>query len=218
MTPEPHSRTVKPLRVLIVDDHPLMRAGLEKALAGEPLVQLVNAVGDGESALSEAERSAPDVVLMDVNLPGVDGVQATRRMREKNPNIVVLALTMHDEPHLVQAMLDAGAQGYLLKTEVGPAELVSALEQVSRGERVASPGAQRALRQREAAAVLSRREREVLALVADGLTNKEIGERLGVAARTVETYRLRLKQKLGLQGTAALTRWALDHGVLMRKR
>lgn len=206
------------VRVLIVDDHPLVRAGVHSALAGAPGIAVVGDAADGPAALAAVSALSPDVVLMDVNLPGLDGASVTRQLRELHPTVVVIALSAHGEAYRVRQLLDAGAASYLLKTDVGPAELSEVIRQVLGGRASLPPSVREALAHETKLALLSNREREVLTLLATGLANKEIAAELGIAVRTVETFRLRIHQKLKLHGTAALTRWAIEHGLARADR
>jgi two-component system, NarL family, nitrate/nitrite response regulator NarL len=199
-----------PVRLMIVDDHPLVRDGLRARLAAVPGLQMVAEADDAESALRAARECAPDLVLMDVSLKagGASGIELTRRLREAQPSLRVLVLSMHDNAAFVHEALRAGAAGYLLKDH--PAEeIVEAIAAVMAGREHLSPGLSSASPAR-AGDGLTPREREVLSLIAEGLSSREIGERLGMGVRTVETHRTALRRKLDLASPAALVRYAVE--------
>lgn len=203
-----------PLKVLLVDDHPLVREGVRACLAPVAHLDVVGEAADGVEALRLTRLLEPDVVLMDVNMPGMNGLEATVRLRHEAPGVRVLALTIHDRAEYVLQLMHAGAAGYVTK-EAPPAELIRAIEVVGRGGSYFSSQAARALRP-DAKAVntpkLTSREREVLALVAEGLSNKDIAARLRVEVRTIESHRSRLMDKLDIHSVAGLTRYALAQG------
>lgn len=193
------------VRLMLVDDHPLVRDGLRSRLEAVPGFVVVAEAGDAATALSEAYRAAPDLVLMDIGMKGVDGIAATRRLLAELPALRVLMLSMHDHAEYVRAAMDVGARGYLLKDQ--PAEeVVAAIRAVVAGGRHFPPAAGTP----PADAGLTPREREVLALIAEGLSSREIGERLEMGVRTVETHRTSLRRKLGLGSLAALVRYAIE--------
>jgi DNA-binding NarL/FixJ family response regulator len=199
-----------PVRLMIVDDHPLVRDGLRARLSTVPGLQVVAEADDAESALRAARESAPDLVLMDVSLKagGAGGIELTHRLREAQPALRVLVLSMHDNAAFVHEALRAGAAGYLLKDH--PAEeIVQAIAAVMTGRVHLSPGLSPAPPAR-AGNGLTPREREVLSLIAEGLSSREIGERLGMGVRTVETHRTALRRKLDLASPAALVRYAVE--------
>jgi two-component system, NarL family, nitrate/nitrite response regulator NarL len=199
-----------PVRLMIVDDHPLVRDGLRARLSAVPGLQVVAEADDAESALRAARESAPDLVLMDVSMKagGASGIEATRRLREAHPGVRVLVLSMHDNAAFVHEALRAGAAGYLLKDH--PAEeIVEAIGAVMAGRVHLSPGLSSAPRAKSGDG-LTPREREVLGLIAEGLSSREIGERLGMGVRTVETHRTALRRKLDLASPAALVRYAVE--------
>jgi two-component system, NarL family, response regulator NreC len=213
------------IRVLIVDDHAVLRAGLRMLIGGQPDMEVVGEAADGEDAVQRVPELKPDVVLMDITMPGIGGIRAIEQIRRVHPETRVLVLTMHDVPAYLRSVLAAGASGYVVK-RAADSELISAIRGVHRGRTVLDPAlatrvVQGGLRRRSAAAqaagpasVLSQREREVLELVAQGFTNQQIADRLGLSVKTVETYRSRLVEKLGLRSRADLVRYALDSGLL----
>jgi len=213
------------IRVLIVDDHAVLRAGLRMLMGGQPDMEVVGEAADGEEAVRQIPDTRPDVVLMDITMPGIGGIKAIEKIRRARPETRILVLTMHDVPAYLRSVLAAGASGYVVK-RAADTELLSAIRGVHRGRTVLDPALatrviQGGLRRRSpagqaagAASVLSQREREVLELVAQGFTNQQIADRLGLSVKTVETYRSRLVEKLGLRSRAELVRYALDSGLL----
>jgi DNA-binding NarL/FixJ family response regulator len=203
------------MTIFTVDDHPLFRTGVGHVLAQEPDCRVVGEAGRAGEALARLDADRPDVVLMDVALPEMDGVAATREIRRRAPATRVLMLTMHDQLQDVIDALAAGASGYALKCE-GPEALVDALRTVWRGERYLAPGiaarmAASEARRRPASdvlAVLSEREREVFGLAARCLTTREIAGELGISRKTVDTHLYRIHRKLGLRTATELVRLA----------
>jgi DNA-binding NarL/FixJ family response regulator len=198
-------------RVLLVDDHLLVRSGLEALLAATDDLQVVGAAGNGVEALQAARAEAPDVVLMDLSMPVMDGVTATRRILQEVPNAQVLVLTSFSDRERVVDALDAGAVGYVLK-DSAPADLLDAVRAVARGESPLDPRVARtvlATRQaRSAAGELTDREREVLALVARGLANKQIARSLGISERTVKAHLTSVFQRIGVGDRTSAALWA----------
>ncbi len=209
------------VKVLVVDDHPVVRKGLRTCLTVQEQVLVVGEAGDGHEGVRKAKELLPDVVLMDIDMPGLNGLSATELLRKENPSIKVLILSMHRHPEYVVRILQSGARGYVLK-EAAPEELVRAIQAVQAGETFFSPEIARlALNQfvhgkGEAPhpAQLSNREREVLVTIAEGLSNKEIASRLGVGVRTVETHRERIMRKLNIHSVAGLTKFAIANGLV----
>ncbi|MFZ5815998.1 MAG: response regulator [Bacillota bacterium] len=214
-------------RLLLADDHVLLRSGLRMLLETQGDFEVVGEASDGETAVAMAKERNPDLILMDISMPGMDGMEATRRVKAACPSLKVLVLTMHDDPGYLREVLGAGASGYILK-KAADAELVSAIRSVMRGEVFVYPTMTRALVDhylntasspppesgRSPTEQLSPREQEVLRLVASGYTSREIGDRLGLSAKTVEGYRARLAEKLGAHSRADLIRFALQAGLL----
>jgi DNA-binding NarL/FixJ family response regulator len=212
---------MKKLRLLLVDDHAVVREGLRALLSDDARFEIVGEASDGVAALSAAERLHPDVVVLDVSIPGLNGAQVARRLKSSHPDMRTLALTVHEEGGYLRSLMDAGASGYVLKRSA-PAELLRAIEVIGEGgtyldssiagQLVGRLGQKRAVD--EPSAALSEREREVVQLVAHGYSNKEIAEKLDVSVKTIETYRYRATDKLGLHGRADLVRYAIDQGWL----
>lgn len=215
------SEKAPPIRVLVVDDHALFREGLRRILAEVPDVEVVGAAAGGEEAVDQALRQRPDVVLMDVKMPGMDGVAATRAIREALPHTQVVMLTVSDRDEDLFGAIKAGARGYLLKN-VREDELLEAIRRVSRGEAMLSP--QLALRlldemaqprrAPEEEAALTEREVEILRLASQGLTNREIAERLHLSVHTVKTHIRHVLDKLHARNRAEATLKALHRGHL----
>lgn len=217
---KPPSKTPR-IRLLLVDDHPVVREGLRSCLALHSQIQIVGEAASGEDALLQAKQLKPDLILMDINLPGISGLDAAVRLRQLVPATKVLFLSVHDRREYVQQVMRSGARGYVLK-DAPPAELLQAIEAVQRGDAFFSPRVAAAMietaeppaaKPRAGAALLSAREREVLALLVTGLSNKEISEELGVAFATIKTLRARTMKKLDLHSIAELTQFALAHGI-----
>ena len=198
------------MRILVVDDHGLMRDGLRALLAREPDLEVAGDAADGHEAVALAASLRPDVVLMDVCMPGLDGVEATRRIVEARPATRVLGLSMHADRTYVHGMFAAGATGYVLKS-AAPKELFEAIRAVHAARRYVSPGIAGAPDGPRPA--LAARELEVLRLLADGKSSKEVAAELGLAVSTVETYRRQIMAKLDLHSVAELTKYALRHGL-----
>lgn len=207
-------------RVLLADDHPLMRAGIRKVLESHPSIAVVGEASNGEEALRALQTIEVNVLLLDLSMPGLDGFDVLRRAREIAPSVRILVLTMHADGEYVARAIHEGADGYLLK-DSAVQDLVAAIEAVLAGRVFYSPEVQRQLsemlRVRGGTGPLQRltdRERAVLALVAAGLSTREIGARLGIGLRTVETHRANLMRKLGLRSVALLTQFAIREGLV----
>jgi DNA-binding NarL/FixJ family response regulator len=209
------------LRLLLVDDHAVVREGLRSLLGSDSRFEIIGEAADGPTALSAVDRLHPDVVVMDVSLPGINGAQLTRRLKETQPDVRTLALTVHEEGGYLRSLMDAGASGYVLKRSAA-SELLRAIEVVGEGgtyldSSIAGQLVSK-LGQRKTAlapsSALSEREREVVRYVAHGYSNKEIAGKLDVSVKTVETYRYRATEKLGLHSRADLVRYAIDQGWL----
>jgi len=209
------------IRVLLADDHALVRAGLRSLLNGMAEVQVVAEAASGEEALELAAREGPDVVLMDIAMKGMSGLEAAARMHERHPAVRVVILSMHSgEEYVLQAMR-AGAAGYLLK-DAATGELDLALRTVMRGESWLSPAVSRQVVEGyvhrvggdAGPAVLTARQREVLKLVAGGKSTKEIAFMLNLSVKTVETHRAQITERLGIRDVAGLVRYALRTGLV----
>jgi len=205
--------TTRRIGVLLVDDHPLVRAGIAGLLGATDDLAVVGEAADGDAALALAAERSPDVVLMDVSMPGVDGIEATRRLLDNGYEGAVVMLTSFSDRARVVDALDAGAVGYLLK-DSEPAEVLSAVRAAASGHAPLDPRVAGALlpsRRRDPAADLSAREREVLRLVAEGLANKQIAKRLGIAERTVKVHLGSVFRRIGVADRTSAALWARDH-------
>ncbi len=208
-----------PVSIMIADDHALVREGTKRLLEAEPGLVVVAEAGDGASAVAEAERLKPDVVIMDIAMPGMNGIEATRQIKARQPQIAILALTAHDDDQYILRLLDAGAAGFLLKDARGR-ELADAVRAVHRGETILSPAiAARAARLAaerraltESRPPLSDREMEVLREAARGLPNKDIARRLSLSVRTVHTHLGNIFSKLGVGSRTEAVLLALRSG------
>ncbi|MEU7391103.1 response regulator [Streptomyces tanashiensis] len=213
--PEVH----EPLRIVVVDDHTVMRAGVVALLAPVPDISVVGEAGDGREALDLVERLVPDVALVDLRMPVMDGVEATAAITAGPARTRVLILTTYDTDVEIERAVEAGAVGYLLKDTTAD-QLAEAVRAAARGETVLAPRvAERlvALMRRPAPVVLTARERDVLGAVADGLSNAEIGRRLIIAEATVKTHLLRVFAKLDVSDRTHAVVVALERGLLTRR-
>ena len=208
------------IRVLIVDDHAVVRTGIRKVLESEPDIEVVGEAGDAKNAVFQTRATKPDVILMDVVMPGKTGIEVIPEVLHDAPEAKVLILSMQDDPRYVREAFGAGASGYVLK-EAADTEVVSAVRAVAAGERYVHPALGARLiaadaeeRRRAEVDPLSEREREVLRLLALGNTNQEIAKMLYISVRTAETHRAHIMQKLGLSSRADLVRYALAEGLL----
>ncbi|MEZ4635981.1 MAG: response regulator transcription factor [Caldilineaceae bacterium] len=213
-----------PIRVILVDDHPVVRLGLSALIDSEPGMAVVGQGNNGLEGLALVESLKPDVVVMDISMPEMDGLEATRRIRAGNPGVHVLILTVHAQERYLFPVLKAGAAGYVLKSTVDT-ELLDAIRTVAKGGAFLYPGAARMLLEdyvhrlesgapSEDYATLSDREQEVLKLIALGHTANEAADQLALSPKTVETYRMRIMQKLKLGNRADLVKYALARGLL----
>jgi DNA-binding NarL/FixJ family response regulator len=207
------------IRVLVVDDHPLVRAGIQAILKGHPRIRVVAEAGDGEEGLRRARSEKPDIVLLDLAMPGITAQEFMAGMRRAAPSASVLVVSIYDDPESVREMALLGVKGYFVKGEPA-AQLTAAIEAVSGGQPFfCASAAQNILAQsfdrpRRGDRPLSKRERQVLVLLSDGSSNKLIAEKLQLSVRTVEAYRANLMEKLGIFTIAGLTRYAIARGVI----
>ncbi|WP_417721475.1 response regulator transcription factor [Salipiger sp.] len=207
--------TDSPTRVVVVDDHPLVAEGIEAILEGYDDIDVLATLSDGQEMIDQLDTLSPDVIMMDLNMPGIGGLSATEMILERRPATRIIMLSMHDSPEYISSALSHGARGYVLK-DVPTDEIKRAIDTVMRGERYLCNGAEGALRPilsggREQ---LTNREQTILLQLAQGRSNKEVAQILDISVRTVETHRKNIKRKLGISSTAGLTRYALEHGVL----
>ena len=209
------------IKVLVADDHPVVRKGLQTCLAKQGKLKIVGEAVDGDDALRKARELLPDVVLMDISMPGMDGLSVTKVLRKELPDMKVLVLSVHSNKEYIFRVIQAGAHGYVSK-EAPPEELVRAIESVSGGEPHFSEDIARAALnefvntggKKEPFAQLTSREREVLVQIAEGKSNKEIADRLGIGVRTIETHRERIMRRLNIHSVAGLTKYAIANGLI----
>ena len=210
---------MKRIRILLADDHAVVRQGFKMLLGAQPDMEIVGEASNGREAAEKAEESRPDVVVMDVAMPELNGIEATRRLTASVPHTRVIALSMHKDWVYVREILRAGARGYLLK-DSGAEDLVSAIRAVARGESYLSPAVSNAVLDDYRRHVtnpidlLSSREREVLQMLAEGKTNKEIAAVLNLSVYTVDAHRGRIMEKLNLHSINELVRFAVRNGLI----
>lgn len=202
-------------KVAIVDDHPMVAEGVQALLETYDDISVVATLSNGQDAVDRVDALAPDVILLDLNMPGLGGLSATELILERRPETKVLILSMHDSPEYISAALSHGARGYILK-DVPTEEIKLAIDKVMQGETYLCTGAKGSLRPRiaDGREPLTSREQTILLELATGKSNKEVALILDISVRTVETHRKNIKRKLGISSTAGLTRYALEHGVL----
>ena len=209
----------KKIRVLLADDHSIVRQGFRMILGAQDDMEIVGEAGNGREAVTMSEQLHPDVVVMDVAMPELNGIEATRRITEAAPHTRVLALSMHKDSVYVREILRAGARGYLLKDSID-VDLLNAVRAIAKGEGYLSPGVSDAVLSdyrkhvTDPLDLLSSREREVLQLIAEGKTNKEIATLLNLSVYTVDAHRGRIMEKLNLHSTSELVRFALRKGLI----
>ena len=211
------------IRILLVDDHMVVRIGLKALIDAEQDLVVVGEASNGVEGVAKAVALAPDVIVMDISMPEMDGLEATRRIRQECPQCHVLILTVHAQERYLFPVLKAGAAGYVLKSTVDT-ELLDAIRVVATGEAFLYPSATRMLLEdylghlqvmaADAYGTLSEREREVLKLIALGYTSAQVAEKLALSAKTVETYRTRIMEKLNLSSRVDLVQYALSRGLL----
>jgi len=225
---DPMVTMTTPVKVLIADDHTLFRSGLEVLLNTVEGIDLLGTAADGEETITLSTTLQPDVVLLDITMPKLNGIETSRALKQQLTGIKILVLTMHDQEEYLFQMIRAGADGYLLKT-AGIEELVNAIYEVARGQSFFSAPVfelmahryiqdaqqvERPPRSSQAMlAQLTNREQEVLILITQGFTNPEIATKLFISPRTVDTHRTNLMQKLGIKNTAGLVRFAIEQGL-----
>jgi len=212
----------KPIRILVADDHPVVRQGLSSCLGQYAQVSIVGEAADGHEAIRKTKELSPDIVLMDIDMPRMNGLTAADALRKENPKVKVLILSMYSDSDHVMRILQSGARGFVLK-QAPTDELIKAIESINAGETFFSPDVARvAINQfvrgggeGPQPGQVSNREREVLIAIAEGLSNKEIACRLGVGVRTVETHRERIMRKLNSHSVAGLTKFAIAKGLII---
>jgi two-component system response regulator NreC len=208
----------KKTRILLADDHPIVRQGFRLILESEPDIEIIGEASNGREAVTMAERLQPDIVVMDVAMPELNGIEATRRLSTLSPRTKVLALSMHKDSVYVREILKAGARGYLLKDALDR-DLVAAVKALMRGEGYLSPAVSDLVltdyrrHVTNPIDLLTSREREVLQMIAEGKTNKDIATTLSLSVYTVDAHRGRIMEKLNLHSTSELVRFAIRNGI-----
>lgn len=209
------------ISVLVADDHGIVREGLARLLGAEPEIRVCASAADGREVLEQTARERPDIVILDISMPVMGGLETLERLRAAHPEVKAILLSVHGEPSFIQSAVALGAEGYVLKN--GPvSELLEAIRSVMRGGRYFSPPVAREIvdqlrapgRAQGPFAALSSRERQVLQLIAEGLSAKEVAARLSISAKTVEAHRTSMMRKLGLRKATELVRYALRHGLI----
>jgi two-component system, NarL family, response regulator NreC len=211
------------IRVVVADDHAIIREGLQVMLGNQPDMEVVGIAVNGREAIRIVDEHQPDVAVLDISMPELNGIEAIQQISPRHPQLKVIVLSIHESKPYVYRALKAGAKGYLIKETAGR-EVVDAVRAVQRGERylsqrivdlLASESFQKleSLIEVGPLEMLSPREREILQLVAEGQTSQEIAERLSISSKTVDTYRSRLMQKIGVKDMAGLVKFAIQHGV-----
>jgi len=209
------------IKVLLADDHPVVRKGLQSLLGRQSHLRIVGEACDGDEALQKTRELKPDVVLMDISMPGMNGLAVTEVLRKELPQIKVLILSVHNNKEYIFRVIQAGAHGYVSK-EAPPDEVLRAIESVHEGEPFFSEDIARAALsefissggKKEPFAQLTSREREVLVSIAEGQSNKEIATKLGIGVRTIETHRERIMRRLSIHSVAGLTKYAIANGLI----
>lgn len=209
---DPRTTTTK---VVIVDDHPMVAEGIQSILENYDDIDVVATLPNGRAMIDQLSGLAPDVILMDLNMPELGGLSATEIVLEQRPQTRIVILTMHDNAEYIASALSHGAMGYLLK-DVPTDEIKLAIDTVMAGQRYLCTGAQGSIAPKQGGAreALTDREQTILLELAQGKSNKDVAHSLEISVRTVETHRKNIKRKLGISSTAGLTRYALEHGVL----
>ena len=216
---------MKPARIMLVDDHPLIREAIGHLVAGAPEFELIGEAADGKECLAHIDELHPDILILDIAMPGMNGEQVARELRRRHPELKIIALSGYTDRQFVRAMTRAGAKGYVVKSASGR-ELVHALRAVASGKNYLSPevtGAVMNLWEEPAAQrtgsslpeTLGKREREVLKLIAEGNRSAAIAAQMGIAVATVDAHRRNILRKLNLHSIADLTRYALRHGIIV---
>jgi len=203
------------IRVLLVDDHPLVLDGIRSRLEDDPEIMIVGEAGNGEEALQIAKERKPDIVLMDINMPVLNGIDAAEKFAELLPDIRLLMLTMHDSREYITKVLKAGAKGYILK-DVSSSEMLIAIKAVYQGKTYYSSGVTDILvnESSKKEVPLTDREKTILQLLAEGNSNKHVARELDISVRTVETHRRNIKRKLEVKTSAGLVKYAIENGIV----
>jgi two-component system response regulator NreC len=209
-------------RILIADDHAIVRAGLRALISGEPGLEMVGEAAGGYEAIELVRQTHPDVLVLDLSMPDLDGISVTRAIKPEMPDLHILILTLHEDEALLKEAIKAGAGGYILK-RAAESELISAIQAILRGSLYVDPSMVRVLLGGPSANPISQpvpvepltpREKEILKLIVEGYTNRQIGEELIISVRTVEGHRANISDKLGLHSRVELVRYAHEHGMI----
>lgn len=211
-------------RVFLADDHRILREGIRTLLQREPNIEVVGEAGDGKEAVDKVTQLIPDIVLMDITMPGINGLEATRQIKKKTPQVKVLILTMHETGQYLSQMLQAGASGYVVKT-TSTSDLISAIKAVHQGDMYLYPSIARMLvedylhkvktgEEKTSYEGLTNRERQILAYIAEDKKNKEIADLLGITVSTVQSHRTNLMDKLGAHDRTELVKYAISKGII----
>lgn len=212
------------IKILLADDHTIVRKGLRVLLEAEEYIKVLDEAEDGRDALKKTEKLQPDVVVMDIAMPGLNGLEATRQIKKHFPAVKILILSMHTTKEYVFQTLRAGASGYLVK-KAAPRDLVSAIQAVHRGESFLSPSisrtiieeyikkAEKTIQEEDLYEILTNREREILQLIAEGNSTRKIADKLNISKKTVETHRAHIMDKLNIHNTPELTKYAIQKGI-----
>jgi RNA polymerase sigma factor (sigma-70 family) len=219
------NKTIKQrIKLLLVDDHPIVLEGIKSHLSKQPEFEVLGEAANGADAVRQAKKLKPDIILMDISMPKMNGLEAMAALCRQLPLAKLLVLTMYDSEEYINQAVRQGARGYMLK-DSAPSELVHAIKLIHEGQVYLSPAVskvmldelvkdRRKVKQNPALGTLSEREREVLLFIADGMSNKEMAQRLGVSVRTVETHRERIMRKLEIHTVAGLTKFAVARGLV----
>ncbi len=206
------------IRVVLVDDHAILREGLRVLISQQTDIEVVGEAGDGREALEKIAQLQPDIVVMDISMAGMDGLEATRQLNKMHPNTRVIVLTQHDDPVFINSLLEAGVAGYVLK-RMGGARVIDSIRGVYQEGAYLPPEILKQLLRKsqmsqDSETTLTQREKEVLKLVAEGFSSQEIAEKLFLSAKTVSVHRTNLMRKLGLHKSTELVRYALRQGLI----
>lgn len=202
------------IKILIVDDHPVVAEGLRKLIQDSKIAEVVGVAGSGKACIDFLKWEKPDIIFLDINLPDASGLDLCKTIKEKNPAQKILALTTFNERSVVSKMLDNGADGYILKNSESD-EILEAVKEINAGNKFLAVEVEAILKKKtEDGMILTRREKEVLNLIADGLTNQEIAEKLFISPLTVDSHRKNLITKLGARNTASLIKLAVEKGLI----
>lgn len=217
------NRKQQKIRVLLADDHPFVREGVREHLVKQSDIEVIGEASDGEETIQKAKKLHPDILILDIRMPGVDGLAVARRLRKTVPATKIIAFTMYDNRKYVLDIVRSGARGYITK-DAPASDLVGAIKAVNSGKTFFSPRILKVvvgdyvkhagLVEKVSGGKLSRREGEVLSLIANGYTNKEIGRCFGVSPRTIEAHRAHIREKLGMDRTADLIKYAMANGIV----